>query len=318
MMGLWLVMQFIISAHAGLVNYVDGQATVRVHDQIAAGIPIETSAGSRVEILLNPGSFLRLDQNTNVVLDSTDLSNIAIHVVSGNAIVETASVDRHFPINVTTGKLHTKIVSAGLYRFSGDTAGVLDGKLQVADSSRSVKKGKEVTAIGNDFQETPLVSGVAFDALDQWSAQRSAVLARANTLAYYRQTTGSYFPFGWSASSLGYIGAGSGWIYSPFLNGYTFIPQQSYMSYYGYSFVPAPIFLQQTNRPGAGSIQSLGSRPTGSVEHVTSKLSTPSSNTTGATRPVESSSRTFDSPSRTTAAPTRAASAPVARSSTRP
>jgi hypothetical protein len=311
MMGLWLVMQFIISAHAGLVNYVDGQANVRVHDQVAAGIPIETSAGSRVEILLNPGSFLRLDQNTHAVLDSTDLTNIAIHVVSGNAIVETASVDRHFPISVTTGKLHTKIVAAGLYRFSGDTAGVLDGKLQVADSSRAVKKGKEVTAIGSDYQETPLVSGVAFDALDQWSAQRSAVLARANTLAYYRQTTGSYFPFGWSASSLGYIGAGSGWIYSPFLNGYTFIPQQSYMSYYGYSFVPAPVFLQQTNRPVPGSIQSLGSRPAGTAEHVTSKLSTPSATTSGPSRSTAVESRTL-------ATPSRAASAPVGRSSGRP
>jgi hypothetical protein len=310
MMGLWLVMQFIISAHAGLVNYVDGQANVRVHDQVAAGIPIETSAGSRVEILLNPGSFLRLDQNTSVVLDSTELTNIAIHVVSGNAIVETASVDRHSPISVSTGKLHTKIVAAGLYRFSGDTAGVLDGKLQVADSSRAVKKGKEVTAIGSDYQESPLVSDVSFDALDQWSAQRSAVLARANSLAYYRQTTGSYFPFGWSASSLGYIGAGSGWIYSPFLNGYTFIPQQSYQSYYGYSFVPATVFLQQTNRPAPGSVQALGTRPTGSVEHVSSKLSTSSSGTTSASRPVESRPVAA-------AAPSRAASS-VGRSSGRP
>jgi FecR protein len=316
MMGLWLVMQFIISAHAGLVNYVDGQATVRVHDQVAAGIPIETSAGSRVEILLNPGSFLRLDQNTRVVLDSVDLTNVAVHVLSGNAIVETASVDRHSPISVVTGKLHTKIVAPGLYRFSGDTAGVLDGKLQVADSSQSVKKGKEVTAIGSDYQQSPLVSGVAFDALDQWSAQRSSVLARANTLAYYRQTTGSYFPFGWSASSLGYIGAGSGWIYSPFLNGYTFIPQQSYMSYYGYSFVPAPVFLQQTNRPAPGSIQSLRSRPTtGATEHVASKLVTASSTNSTASRPVES--RPVATSMSTSASSSRA-SAPVARSSSRP
>jgi hypothetical protein len=313
MVGLWLVMQFIISAHAGLVNYVDGPTNVRVHDQVAAGIPIETSAGGRAEILLNPGSFLRLDQNTKVVLDSVDLTNIAIHVLAGNAMVETASVDRHSPIMVTTGKLHTKVVAAGLYRFSGDTAGVLDGRLQVADSSRAVKKGKEVTAIGSQFQETPLVSDASFDALDQWSAQRAAVLARANTLAYYRQSTGSYFPFGWSASSLGYIGAGSGWIYSPFLNGYTFIPQQSYQSYYGYSFVPAPVFLLQTNRPVPGSIQSLGTRqPQGVAEHVTSKLSTPSSSSNGASRTSEASSA-----GRTVSTPSRAA-APVSRGSSRP
>jgi hypothetical protein len=292
MVGLWLVLQFIISAHAGLVNYVDGQATVRVHDQVAAGIPIETSAGSRVEILLNPGSFLRLDQNTSVVLDSVDLTNIAVHVLSGNAIIEAASVDKHFPIAVTTGKLQVKLVSSGLYRFSGQTAGVLDGKLQVANSSLSVKKGKEVTAIGSEYQQTPLVSSVAFDALDRWSEQRSGMLAKANTLAYYRQTTGSYFPFGWSATSLGYIGSGSGWIYSPFLNGYTFIPQQSYSSYYGYAFVPATVFLQRTNPPVPGSVQSMQSRPAGQTEHVSSKLSSPSSegsgSGSGSSRPVVS------------------------------
>jgi len=256
MMRLWLVMQFIISAQAGLVNYVQGPASVKVHDQVLAGTPVATSSG-RVEILLNPGSFLRLDRNTNVVFDSVDLTRISVHVVSGNAMIETANVDKHFPIFVTTGNLQVKIVSPGLYRFSGDTAGVLDGKLQLANASTSIKKGKEITAVGGQFQQSPLPSSVTFDALNQWSAGRSQVLARANTVAYYRQVSGSYFPFAYSYAGLGNIGYGNSWVYSPFLDGYTFIPQWGYRSFYGYSFVPATVFLQRTNFPAPGSAQSV-------------------------------------------------------------
>jgi hypothetical protein len=291
MMRLWLVMQFMISAQAGLVNYVEGPASVKVHEQVLAGTPVVTSTG-RVEILLNPGSFLRLDRNTNVVLDSTDLTRVSVRLVSGNAMIETANVDKRFPILVTTGNLQVKIVEAGLYRFSGDTAGVLDGKLQLANSSASVKKGKEVTAIGSQYQQSPLVETATFDALNQWSAGRSQVLARANTVAYYRQVSGSYFPFAYSYAGLGNIGYGNSWIYSPFLDGFTFIPAWGYRSFYGYSFVPATIFLQRTNFPAPGSAQSVAGSASnkGPVRSVDSPTRTMTgSNSSGAvSRPTSS------------------------------
>src|SRR5437868_4945528 len=79
----FLIMQFIISAKAGLVNAVEGAANVRVQEQVPAGSPIQTSSTGRVEILLNPGSFLRLGENSLVVLDSVELTNIAVRVLSG-------------------------------------------------------------------------------------------------------------------------------------------------------------------------------------------------------------------------------------------
>ena len=53
----FVLMQFMISAKAGLVNYIDGQANVRLHEQVPVGTPIETGPRSHVELLLNPGSF---------------------------------------------------------------------------------------------------------------------------------------------------------------------------------------------------------------------------------------------------------------------
>ena len=227
----FVLMQFMISAKAGLVNYVDGQANVRLHDQVPGGTLIETGPHSHVELLLNPGSFLRLDENSTVVLDSVELTNIAARVISGGALLEAADIDKRTPIRITTGSLTVLVVSSGMYRFYGDTAAVLDGKLQAADSSITIKKGRQITGSDDQYDQSKLPPNTALDDLELWSRQRSADLARANTLAYNGQSTGSvYYPYGFSN--------GAAWMYSPFLNYFTFIPRRSYRSYYGYSFVP--------------------------------------------------------------------------------
>src|SRR5437867_2944165 len=122
MLVAFFLMQFIISAKAGLVNYVDGQINVRLHEQVSVGTPIQTGPHSHVEMLLNPGSFLRLDENSTVVLDSVELTNIAVRLIEGAALIETADINKETPIRVTTGNLRVLIVSPGLYRFSDATA----------------------------------------------------------------------------------------------------------------------------------------------------------------------------------------------------
>src|SRR2546426_6371303 len=146
---IFFLMQYMVSAKAGLVNYVDGQVNVRLHEQITAGTPIETGLQSHVELLLNPGSFLRIGENSTVVLDSVELSRIAVRIVQGVALIEAGDIDKQIPIRVTTGHLQALIVSAGTYRFSDGIALVLDGKLRTGDNSTTIKKGHQITAIGD-------------------------------------------------------------------------------------------------------------------------------------------------------------------------
>src|SRR5215831_16021505 len=136
-----LLMQFVVSAKAGFVNYVDGTATVRRQQQVQVGTPIQTQSGSHVELLLSPGSFLRIGENSQVVFDSVDLSNIELRIISGSAMIESATVNKDFPIHVTSGGVKASIVAAGLYRFSADSAVVLNGKLHDDNSGSVVKKG---------------------------------------------------------------------------------------------------------------------------------------------------------------------------------
>ena len=78
-----VVMQFMISAHAGLVNYVEGPVNVQLHQQLGVGSPVQTGLQGHAEILLNPGSFLRVGENSTVVLDSVELNQIVVRIVHG-------------------------------------------------------------------------------------------------------------------------------------------------------------------------------------------------------------------------------------------
>jgi len=228
----FVLMQFIVSAKAGLVNYVDGHANVHMHEQIPAGKPIETGPRSHIEVLLNPGTFLRVAENSTVVFDSVDLTNIAVRVVSGGAFLEAADIEKRTPIRITTGGLTVSVISPGMYRFYGDTAVVLDGKLRTADSSITVKKGQQTTSNGDRYEKSKIPVSAQSDDLEVWSRQRSFDVAKANTLASNGQTGALFYPF----SSMN----GAAWMYSPFLSGFTFIPRNPYSSYWGNSF--APIF----------------------------------------------------------------------------
>jgi FecR-like protein len=258
--ALIVVMQFMISAQAGLVNYVEGPVNVQLHQQVPAGTPIQTGPQGHAEILLNPGSFLRVGENSTVMLDSTELTQIAVRVVNGIALIESAEIDKHAPIRVTTGNLTTLILSKGLYRFSGDTASVIDGKLRTADSSLTVKKGQQVTAIDNRYNKRTVTLNAEAMELDRWSERRSAQLAAANALAYRERSTAGLLAYG-GFPYWGLYPNRSAWLYSLPLNGFTLIPRNTYKSHWGFRFTPGFAFGGSVfrGRPG-GFAGTLGSR----------------------------------------------------------
>src|SRR5262245_5218624 len=126
---LFALLQLVVSAKAGLVHAVYGNATVAAGEQLRAGKPIETGPRSHVEILLNPTSYLRLDENSAAVLESVDLDHIVIRVKSGAVVVLARDADSEIPIHVLSGSLDALILSKGIYRFTNGGAAVVDGKL---------------------------------------------------------------------------------------------------------------------------------------------------------------------------------------------
>ena len=85
--------KYIISAKAGGVNFVEGTVTViratgrsgilLKSDRVEIGDRVTTGADGRAEVLLNPGSFIRLGKNSSFEFGSTDLEDLQIRLDSG-------------------------------------------------------------------------------------------------------------------------------------------------------------------------------------------------------------------------------------------
>ena len=233
--------RFMSGPRAGFVNAVDGQANVRLHQQVQVGKPVQTGPGSHVELLLAPGSFLRLDENSTVVIESNTLNETIVRVVSGTALLESDVVDVRLRTNVVVGPRKARIGSVGLYRFTADAALVLDGALQIdletGGLGYRIGKGRQIVAGSSAYQEMDIPAGQYPDELDRWSALRSYELATANFMADYGDAHPNFFLFQsqWPNDAA--------WIYSPRLNAFTFIPRRRYSSYYKHTFVPLYVFL---------------------------------------------------------------------------
>src|SRR5689334_14903116 len=88
--------QSVLTARAGLLHYAEGN--VLLDDKIAevdlatfpsmkAGSVLKTTEG-RAEVLLNPGVFLRLGENTTIKLVDGRLDDARVELIEGTAVLE--------------------------------------------------------------------------------------------------------------------------------------------------------------------------------------------------------------------------------------
>src|SRR5262245_52918617 len=136
---------FLVSTKAGLVNYVQGPATVKVATTIPAGQIIGTGPGGAVEILLNPGSYLRMGENSKVVLDKIELSDIAVRIIEGSMVIEANGFDKELPLKATVGNLNMEIIKDGIYLFADGKVVVVDGRIRDASNSLTFGKGYQIS-----------------------------------------------------------------------------------------------------------------------------------------------------------------------------
>lgn len=189
--------------HGGLVNVVDGEAeclcgsgsasVLRAKQEVAAGDTIKVGGG-RVEILLNPGYYLRLGPHTEARLADLTPGNLKIKLLAGAAIIEIAMdvnegrwiremANRVFDIvTLITPRDEYAICRAGAYRLDIVSAAesrirVLKGRVVVAGSM--LEGGRTASVVSGRVNVAPH-EDVAADAFDTWSRDRAAVLVRSN------------------------------------------------------------------------------------------------------------------------------------------
>ena len=239
--------KFIISAKAGGVNAVTGRALVRgrgtsewqqltITDDLERGDVVKTGQDGRVEILLNPGSYMRLAENSEFELSNNSLENLEVRLTRGTAIMEvTGADDAELLINVITPHTRMAIVRRGLYRVNvmpedATELIVRKGRVMLEGSHTKINGGdKVVFSGGSSFSVAKLNKDEKkkLDSFDLWSKERAETVAMANRRLRPRDMSlmmasfnDSWSRFSWGRS----YRSGGMWVYNPKNGCYTFMP----------------------------------------------------------------------------------------------
>ena len=228
---------YVISAKAGGVNYVEGSVTARrpdgtsgrivKGDELDTGAIVETGAAARAEILLNPGSYVRLDRSSELQIVTTDLDDLQLKVMKGSAIFEVfASND--FKVTVATPKSELFLVESGVYRVDVDSAGVARlevwrGKAETSDDAdATLKKGRSATLDGGDVSVAKFDRG-SRDEFEAWSRDRAELIAKANK-KLEAKLLGTSLLNGFRADAWDCWQSVGLWVYSRRYGVYSFVP----------------------------------------------------------------------------------------------
>jgi len=227
------------SAIPGTLNYVEGQVTIAGQTiapssvgavQLQPGQALDTGPG-RAEILLTPGVFLRVGDNSAVRLVSPDLANTRVEVLRGQAIVEVAELFKDNNLWVLMHGSSTRLDKQGLYAFNADTqlVQVFDGKATVEqnDRTKDLDKGRELALNGNwKVTHFDTKAQAAQNSLYAWSNLRSEYEAEASM-----QSARNIYVSGWP------YWYGPGWYWNPYWDMYGFIPGDGiWFSPFGWPF----------------------------------------------------------------------------------
>jgi hypothetical protein len=234
-----------ISAKAGMINVADGdvylqdakggeprkvEPKVTEFIEIKEGQTLKTGEG-RAEVLLVPGSFLRMAEESSFRMISNKLSDARLEMLTGGGLLEVSEGMEDSKVTIVARDVTVSVSKTGLYRIDAEPGRVrvYMGEALVSygnGQSAVLKGGKELVAGANgwtagkfDAKET--------DALYRWAKRRSGYIAMANVSAARQATPQS-------------SGLRSGmWQYNPYFGFATFIPysstQRSPFGYYYYT-----------------------------------------------------------------------------------
>ena len=120
--------QSVISAHSGVIHLAEGQVTVDGKDvqqkfgefgDVKTGQVLATQDG-RAEVLLTPGVFLRVNENSSFRMVQNKLVDTRIEIVSGTAMIQVSELLEDNSITLLYHDTTVNLTKKGLYRVDAD------------------------------------------------------------------------------------------------------------------------------------------------------------------------------------------------------
>lgn len=225
----------------GVINFVEGSVTLAGNPigaplsqtaRLSPGGTLQTAQG-RAEVLLTPGVFVRLAENSALKLISDSPAATRVELLRGEALVEVIEVSNLNRLDVVDKQAYTRPLRDGLYLFEADQPAVrvYQGKARVDDDRHAVSlsTGQELV-LDTESPLTPQKFDPATKpAFYAWCEQRAAYLAAASD-----STAASLLAFDFGVTH------DAGWYWNPWYQSWAFVPERLYrVSPFGYGFYPS-------------------------------------------------------------------------------
>jgi hypothetical protein len=182
-----------ISTHAGLLNHFEGQVaiggkpvrTVASFPHVLPGQELRTEKG-RAEILLNPGAFLRVDENSGVRMLSNALTDTRVQAIAGSILLEYTALDKESSVTLIAGSSEVTFREKGAYRID-----VEEALVSVYSGEAVIVRGREALTLRSGMQSATATNaldarelpGKARDALFDWCTSRSDFVSMTTCFA---------------------------------------------------------------------------------------------------------------------------------------
>jgi uncharacterized membrane protein YgcG len=227
-------------AGPGTVNYVEGAVYLngsQLNSKDVGNATLEpgqeiTTGTGKVEILLTPGVFLRLDDNSAVKMVSPNLTLTQVELDKGRAGVEVDEIHDQNNLQMIDANVATRLNKPGYYEFDANKpeAMVFKGEAHAEvgdDQWREIKQHHELAL--NEGPALAKEKPAGFDENDvkddlyNWNSLRSEYMAEANN-QMADEYTGAY--------------AGPGWYWDPWAFDYAYMGYGPFASPFGWGFYP--------------------------------------------------------------------------------
>lgn len=186
--------QSVIAVRSGVVHFMEGsvfiddqplEPTFGTFPMIKEGSRLWTGNG-RVEVLLTPGVFLRLDENSSIRMITNSLSDTRVEFMRGSMILDSGDPTAGNSVVVMYKDWQIRFPEHGVYRIDTDPAAVLQaysGEAQVTQGGKPSKVDPSHLFFFSPGMETNKYDDGADDDFYQWAEDRSQVITKDNELS---------------------------------------------------------------------------------------------------------------------------------------
>lgn len=268
--------QSVVSAHSGTVHYFQGdvsidgapvQARVGKFAEVKEQSVLSTRQG-RAEVLLTPGVFLRIGENSSVRMLDNRLISTRVDILSGTAILESDDPEtgvKDSPVTLLYKDYQIQMIKHGLLEITSNPADMKVYKGEAVVTTAGSAPTERVTV--HEGRELPFSAALVTEKFDDkvgddlylWARDRSESISAANMSSartinamssggigcasglansYTGNGCGAGGYSGYGYGGIGYGGAwNGGWYYNPYFDMFTYVPASGVMwNAFGYGF----------------------------------------------------------------------------------